>query len=232
MATRFPDSLQRSIISLRDKGIAFDACGVGADGLNDEILEALTRKGDGRYYFLDSPEDADAGFVQQLAGALRPAARNVKVQVEFNPERVTSYRLSGFQKHRLNKEDFRDDAVDAAEMTAVEAGNAIYQIEVNPFGNGNVGAVFVRFQDTTTGEMVERSWPIPYEPSAPSLAEAASTMKLAALASLFAEKLKGGPLADLVDLAELTPVASSLRGRSAKSDSLIDMIEKARSLTH
>ncbi|MDG2123942.1 MAG: von Willebrand factor type A domain-containing protein, partial [Verrucomicrobiales bacterium] len=193
-----PDALSEMVVRLRNEGVAFDACGVGADGLNDEILEALTREGDGRYYFLNRVADADEGFVRQLAGALRPAAKNVKVQVEFNPERVRGYRLLGFEKHRLEKEDFRNDTVDAAEMAAEEAGVAVYQTEVIPEGTGDVGKVWVRFQDAVTGEMVERSWRIPYKARAPRLFEAPPAMKLAATAVLFGERLKGGAGGDAV----------------------------------
>ncbi len=188
-----PESLKEKVVEMRQRGIAFDACGVGANGLNDTVLEALTRKGDGRYYFLDRPEDADAKFVRQLAGALRPAAKNVKVQVQFNPDRVTRYRLAGFEKHRLNKEDFRNDKVDAAEMAAAESGNALYQFEADPQGSGDIGAVSVRFLDTSSGQMVERRWPIPYQAKAPRLEEASPAMQLAATAGLLGEKLKGGP---------------------------------------
>ena len=124
-----PESLAESITAIRGAGIAFDAAGISAEGLNDEVLEALTRKGDGRYYLLDSPESADENFANQIAGAFRPAAKNVKVQVEFNPGRVGQYKLLGFEKHRLKKEDFRNDKVDAAEMAAAEAGVAVYQFE-------------------------------------------------------------------------------------------------------
>ena len=206
-----PESLKEKIIALRQRGIAFDACGVGADGLNDTILEALTRKGDGRYYFLDRPDDADANFVRQLAGSLRPAAKNVKVQVKFNPDRVSRYRLAGFEKHRLEKEDFRDDKVDAAEMAAAESGNAIYQFEADPQGSGDIGEVSVRFLDTSSGQMVERSWPIPYQPNAPRLSEAKPAIQLAATAAFLGEKLKGGPAAQAIDLAELAPITNQLR---------------------
>ncbi len=86
-----PERLAQMITAMREAGIAFDAAGISAAGLNDEILEALTRQGDGRYYLLDSPEVADDGFARQIAGALRPSAKNVKVQVEFNPKRVGRY---------------------------------------------------------------------------------------------------------------------------------------------
>ncbi len=96
-----PESLSQMITTMRGAGIAFDAAGISAEGLNDEILEALTRKGDGRYYLLDSLEAADDGFARQIAGALRPSAKNVKVQIEFNPKRVGRYKLLGFEKHLL-----------------------------------------------------------------------------------------------------------------------------------
>jgi Mg-chelatase subunit ChlD len=158
-----PASLSQRIATMRVAGIAFDAAGICADGLNDEVLEALTRQGDGRYYLLDSWEAADAGFARQIAGALRPSAKNVKVQVEFNPLRVGRYKLLGFEKHLLNQEDFRNDSVDAAEMAAAEAGVAMYQFEAKPDGEGDVGSVSVRFQDLSTGQMIEHRWPIPYE---------------------------------------------------------------------
>ena len=183
-----PASLATAIAALRSQGIAFDACGVGLDGLDDDILESLTRSGDGRYYALNSPADADAGFAQKLAGAFRPAAENVKLQVRFNPARVGAYRLIGFEQHRLRAEDFRNDWVDAAELAAEEAAVALYQVEALPFGEGDLGEVFVRFRDPATGQMVERSWPMNYDARAP---------------------------AAQIRLADLAPIVASLRARHA-----------------
>jgi Ca-activated chloride channel family protein len=218
---------------MREQGIAFDACGVGADGLNDEILESLTRKGDGRYYFLDKPEDADEGFARQIAGALRPAAKNVKVQVEFNPDRVGRYKLYGFEKHELKKEDFRNDSVDAAEMAAEEAGVAMYQVETLPEGEGPVGTVSVRFQDVATGEMVERTWDIPYEAQPKRLDEADGKIRLAATAALLGERLKGSAVGEAVDLGELAVSARTLPPlypHQSRVRQLVEMTEAARGL--
>lgn len=205
-----PESLSRRITMMRDSGIAFDAAGISAEGLNDEVLEALARKGDGRYYMLDSVESADSGFARQIAGALRPSAKNVKVQVEFNPNRVGRYKLLGFEKHRLKKEDFRNDAVDAAEMAAAEAGVAMYQFEAKPDGEGDVGSVSVRFQDLSSGQMVEHCWPIPYEASAPRPDQATPSMRIATSTAMLASKLKGGPLAESVDLKTLANLIAGL----------------------
>lgn len=229
-----PNSLAQMVTQLRDAGIAFDAAGISALDLNDEVLEALTRQGDGRYYLLDSAEAVGEGFAAQIAGALRPSAQNVKVQVEFNPQRVGRYKLLGFEKHRLNKEDFRNDKVDAAEMAAAEAGVAMYQFEIKPNGSGDVGSVSVRFRDIASGQMIERRWPIPYESSTPRLDQAAPSMKLAASAALFAAKLGGGPLADSVDLAELQKLFTNLSEQFAgqpRVGQLRAMIDQAQAIS-
>ena len=218
-----PEELSREIEIMRQEGIAFDACGVGAEGLNDDILEALTRKGDGRYYFLNRPEDADSGFAKQLAGALSPAAKNVKVQVVFNSKRVTKYRLLGFEKHRLKKEDFRNDKVDAAEMAAEEAGNAVYQIMVNPDGEGELGEVFVRFLDANTNRMVERSWPLAYESQLKPFDRATPSMQLAATASMLGEKLHGTD-AGSVRFQEISNTLGKLRAHYAANERVQDLI--------
>ncbi len=228
-----PDRLSQMITTMRDAGIAFDAAGISAEGLNDEILEALTRKGDGRYYLLDTFESADDGFARQLAGALRPAAKNVKVQIEFNPRRVGNYKLLGFEKHLLNKEDFRNDAVDAAEMAAAEAGVAVYQFEAKPDGEGDVGSVSVRFRDLSTGQMVENRWPIPYVADAPRIDQAAPSLQIATSAAMLAAKLRGEPLGETVDLKALSKWIAELPERQRNTQriqQLRQMIEQARSL--
>ncbi|HLP03750.1 MAG TPA: von Willebrand factor type A domain-containing protein [Opitutaceae bacterium] len=208
-----PERLAAAIETLRSQRIAFDACGVGLEGVDDDMLEALTRKGDGRYYVLDSPEAADAGFARQLAGAFRPAAENVKLQVRFNPARVGRYRLVGFEKHRLREEDFRNDAVDAAELAAEEAAVALYEVEVLPQGEGEVAEVLVRFRDTGSKEMVERGWTVPYEPRAAAFDRASSSLQLAGTAAALAEKLRGGAAGDRVDLDALAPFVAAQRAR-------------------
>lgn len=221
-----PAQLAQKIESLRQRGVAFDACGVVANGLDDEILESLTRKGAGRYYLLEKPEDADAGFAKRLAGALRPAAENVKVQVKFNPARVGKYRLIGFDEHRLKTEDFRNDRVAAAELSAEEAAVAMYQVEPLPDGEGELGEVFVRFRDPATGAMVERSWTVPYDAHAPAFDRASPSMQLAGASALLAERLRGD---EAFDLSKLAPIVSALRGQysnQVRVDEFVRMFDR------
>ena len=200
--------LKETVTSFRKQGIALDCFGIGWDGYNDPLLEALSRNGDGRYGFLNKPEEASGRFAKQLAGALQVAASDVKVQVEFNPERVVAFRQIGYAKHQLKKEEFRDNTVDAAEIGAAESGNALYAIETNANGKGPIGVVRVRFKRPSTGEIEEREWPVPDGPAAP-LDQANPSLRLAVTASAFGEWLARSPYASEV---RTTPLLSYLSG--------------------
>lgn len=195
-----PASLKRQVETNRQQGIALDCFGIGWEGLNDELLESLSRNGDGRYGFVNTPEAAQSEFAAQLVGALQIAASDVKVQVEWNPRRVTAYRQLGYAKHQLTKEQFRDNTVDAAEIGAAEAGNALYTVQVNPAGEGPLGTVRVRFKVPGTGDYREHEWPLNYDGTARPLEQSGPALRLAASASAFSEWLVSSPHA-----AEVTP---------------------------
>jgi hypothetical protein len=195
-----PDALKEKVEVHRRQGVALDCFGIGWDGYNDDLLEALSRNGDGRYGFINTPEEAAAGFASQLAGALRVAASDVKVQIEFNPKRVTAYRQIGYAKHQLTTEQFRDNTIDAAEMGAAESGNALYVVDVSSRGEGDLAVVRVRYKVPGTVEYREQEWPVPYTGTAVALEQASSATRLAATASAFSEWLVSSPYA-----AEVTP---------------------------
>ena len=195
-----PDALKRKVETNRQRGVALDCFGIGWEGYDDTLLETLARHGDGRYGFINTPEEAASGFAAQLAGALRVAASDVKVQVEWNPRRVTAYRQIGYAKHQLKKEQFRDNSVDAAEIGAAESGNALYVVEVNPRGTGDLATVRVRFKVPGTADYQEHEWTVPFTPNTPSLEQASPALRLAGTASAFSEWLVASPYA-----AEVTP---------------------------
>lgn len=226
-----PKELARVVEELRGKKIAFDACGIVAGGLNDEMLETLTRNGDGRYYLLENAPESVASFSRQLAGAFRPAAKNVKVQVRFNPARVSRYKLFGFEKHELKKEDFKNDKVDAAELAKEEAGVALYQVEFVPGSgpaDGEIGEISVRYQDVASATMVERSWTIPSDPQTPAFDRAPASIQLAGTAALLAETLRGSPVGTLTPWAEWKPILTNLRAAYNGDETvqkLVQMVE-------
>jgi Mg-chelatase subunit ChlD/uncharacterized protein involved in exopolysaccharide biosynthesis/anti-sigma factor RsiW len=228
-----PATLKQKVEAQRKQGIALDCFGIGWEGYNDDLLEVLSRNGDGRYGFLNSPEEAATEFAGQLAGALHIAASDVKVQVEFNPGRVTAYRQIGYARHQLTKEQFRDNTVDAAEIGAAESGNALYTIEVNPAGEGPLGTVRVRYKVPGTEEYHEHEWPVPYTGNAAPLEQSSSAMRLAATASAFSEWLVASPYAGEVTpdlmLGYLSGVPD-IYGADARPKKLEWMIRQAKSV--
>lgn len=229
-----PEQLKRKVEEQRRQGIALDGFGIGWEGYADDVLEVLTRHGDGRYGFINTVEEAAQGFAAQLAGALQVAAADVKVQVEFNPARVTTYRQLGYAKHQLTKEQFRDNTVDAAEIGAAETGTALYLAEINPRGQGDLGVVRVRYKVPGTEEYREEEWTVPYRPGVPALDQAAPSLRLAATAGAFAEWLAASPFA-----AEVTPDAllqllqgvPAQYGADTRPPRLERMIRQAKSIS-
>ena len=195
-----PESLKKKVVSYRQQGVALDCFGIGWEGYNDDLLEALSRNGDGRYGFVNSPEAATTEFAAQLSGALKVAASDVKVQVEWNPKRVTVFRQLGYAKHQLKKEEFRDNTVDAAEIGAAEAGNALYTVQVNAAGEGPLGVVRVRYRLPGTNDYREQEWPLTYDGAAKEMQQASVPLRLAGTASAFSEWLVSSPYA-----GEVTP---------------------------
>lgn len=205
-----PNVLKQKVVAHRQKGVALDCFGVGWEGLDDDLLELLSRNGDGRHALLNDAELAGAEFADKLAGALNVAAADVKTQVEFNPHRVTAYRQIGYARHQLTREQFRDNTVDAAELAAAESGNALYVLHVNPQGTGPLGVVRVRYRIPATGLYEEREWVLPYQPQPPPLPQASPAMRLAATAALFGEYLARNPYAGEVNLPALRALATGL----------------------
>lgn len=112
--------------------------GFGMGNFKDATLEALSGKGNGNYGYIDSRREAEKVFVEQVEGTLATIAKDVKIQVEFNPAKVSSYRLIGYENRMLKKEDFNNDAVDAGDIGAGHTVTALY--EVVPTGAEEAGA--------------------------------------------------------------------------------------------
>ena len=226
--------LKAKVEAQRRQGIALDCFGIGWEDFNDDMLAELSGNGDGRYAFINTPEEAGTDFAAKLAGALQVAAQDVKVQVEFNPQRVTSWRQIGYAKHQLTKEQFRDNSVLAAEIAAQEAGNALYTVETKPDGIGPVATVYVRYKVPGTENVQEHSWEVPYAGNAPALEQASAAMRLAATASAFSEWLAGSPFAQEVSPDELLKDLSGvpqIYGADQRPQKLEWMIRQAKSLS-
>jgi len=120
--------LIRLIEEKAKSGVFLSVLGVGTNNLKDSTMQKLADKGNGNYAYLDSVEEARKVLVQQVNATLMTIAKDVKIQVEFNPARVASYRLIGYEKRLLRTEDFNNDKVDAGEIGAGHTVTALYEI--------------------------------------------------------------------------------------------------------
>lgn len=114
----------------RDDGIALTTLGFGSGNYNDHLMEQLADEGNGNYAYIDRLHEAKKVLRDELSSTLLTIAKDVKIQVEFNPDRVSEYRLIGYENRVLNEEDFANDKVDAGEIGAGHRVTALYEISL------------------------------------------------------------------------------------------------------
>jgi Ca-activated chloride channel family protein len=120
--------LTESVEAAADDGISLTILGFGMGNYNDDMLETLSNKGKGSYAYVDSSAEARKVFLEDLTGNLFKIAKDVKIQVEFNPEQVSAYRLIGYENRRLQAEDFNNDQKKAGDIGPGHTVVALYEI--------------------------------------------------------------------------------------------------------
>lgn len=130
----------------RKDGISLTTLGFGAGNYNEKLMEQLADKGNGNYAYIDRLSEANKVLVEQLSGTLMTIAKDVKLQVEFNPAVVAEYRLIGYENRMLAREDFNNDKVDAGEIGAGHTVTALYEIALR--GGKGLRLEPLRYQET------------------------------------------------------------------------------------
>jgi Ca-activated chloride channel family protein len=123
-------ALMRLIEQKRQSGVFLTVLGLGMGNLKDATMEQLADKGNGNYAYIDSIDEAKKVLVTEAGATLVTIAKDVKVQVAFDPEQVASYRLIGYENRKLDDRDFADDTKDAGEIGAGHSVTALYEIEL------------------------------------------------------------------------------------------------------
>lgn len=151
------DSILEEIGRHVERGVTLTTIGFGMDNYNDTLMEQLADDGNGFYAYVDDMDEARKLFIDEITGTLQTIAMDAKVQVEFNPEVVKSYRLVGYENRAVADEDFRDNQVDAGEIGAGHSVTALYEIKLYSQERGRVATVFMRWEDPDTHQVVEIS---------------------------------------------------------------------------
>ncbi|MER9054814.1 VWA domain-containing protein [Mesorhizobium sp. M0910] len=128
------DDLKRLIEKERKTGVFLSVFGFGRDNLNDQMMQTIAQNGNGTAAYIDTLAEAEKVLVEDASSTLFTIAKDVKIQVEFNPNKVSEYRLIGYETRAMNREDFNNDRVDAGEIGSGHSVTAIY--EITPKGSG------------------------------------------------------------------------------------------------
>jgi Ca-activated chloride channel family protein len=171
------------IVEKAKSGVFLTTLGVGTDNYKDALMQKLADKGNGNYYYLDTLEEAQKVLIDQMNGTLVTIARDVKIQIEFNPAQVSQYRLVGYEKRLLRTKDFNNDAKVAGEIGAGHTVTALY--EIVPQGGDS--------RDGVDG--------LKYQPSAPRPARAANSVNRELLTLKLRYKEPTGDTSRLLEFA-------------------------------
>ena len=122
------EALKNLVEEKRKTGISLTTLGLGAGNYNDHLMEQLADAGNGNYAYIDTLNEANKVLVSEMSSTLQTIAKDVKIQIEFNPATVTEYRLIGYENRALKREDFNNDKVDAGDIGAGHTVTALYEL--------------------------------------------------------------------------------------------------------
>ncbi|HNT25533.1 MAG TPA: von Willebrand factor type A domain-containing protein [Anaerolineales bacterium] len=205
-----PDAILEVIGGYVSENIYLTTLGFGMGNFNDVLMEQLADKGNGNYSYIDTVDQAEKLFVEDLTATLQVIARDAKVQVDFNPDVVARYRLVGYENRAIADQDFRNDSVDAGELGAGHSATAIYAVQFVPATEGRIATVQLRWENPDTYETVEINGNINTWDLNPNFGAADPRFQLAALSAQFAELLRGSPWAAETSFGQLYNMAYPL----------------------
>lgn len=241
------ETLKQLAADKRKTGVSLTTLGFGTDNYNERLMEQLADAGDGNYAYIDNLREARKVLVDQLGSTLATVARDVKIQVEFNPAEVSEYRLLGYENRALKREDFSNDKVDAGEIGAGHTVTALY--EVVPSGAkgwleplryqsaktdnkaGELAWLRIRYKAPGQGASKLLEQPIQAD-TAVALNQASEDLRFAAAVAAFAQQLKGDKYTGRFSLADSAELARTAKGedRFGLRAEFVQLVELAQSL--
>jgi Ca-activated chloride channel homolog len=234
----------------RKSGVALTTLGFGTGNYNDQLMERLADAGNGNYAYIDTLSEARKVLVSELSSTLVTIAKDVKIQVEFNPAVVQEYRLIGYENRLLNREDFNNDKIDAGEIGAGHRVTALY--EVVPVGAGGridpsrytpatsaatkadeLAYVRLRYKRPNDNEQNEHSQLLSYPIRKQSVVQTLSPdLSFAASVAAFGQQLRGGKYLNNFSYGDIVKLAQ--QGTGADPDGyrheFVSLVKLAQSL--
>ncbi len=228
------EQLMSLIEEKRNSGISLSTLGFGTGNYNDHLMEQLADKGNGNYAYIDTLNEAQKVLVDEMSSTLLTVAKDVKIQIEFNPALVSEYRLIGYENRHLKREDFNNDKVDAGEIGAGHSVTALYEIKMNDGQSGmidplryqnenshsvenqNVDEIaFLKLRYKAPEEDTSRllEWSVKRAELIDDINKTSDSFQFSAAVSAFAQKLRGGKYLGKYSYQDISNLAQNSRGQ-------------------
>ncbi len=249
------DELKTTIEAKRKSGIFLSVLGFGRGNYNDALMQTLAQNGNGTAAYIDTLAEAQKSLVEEAGSSLFPIAKDVKFQVEFNPQQIAEYRLIGYETRALKREDFNNDRVDAGDIGSGHRVTAIY--EITPKGspavlnddlrygkkpaeiadaavaaNGELAFLKIRYKqpDSDTSKLI--TTPVTETNAVPSLDKASQDVRFSVAVAAFGQKLRGTDAVSAYPYGSILDLASGARGEDAYGyrAEFLNLVRLAKSL--
>jgi Ca-activated chloride channel family protein len=246
-----PEALTALIEEKRESGVFLSVLGFGSGNLKDENMEKLADKGNGNYNYIDNILEGKKVLVKEVGGTLFTVAKDVKIQVEFNPKYVQSYKLIGYENRLLNNEDFNDDKKDAGEIGAGHCVTAIYELVLNQSDTAKPKVDDLKYQqqvltDAAIGTelmnikvrykkpdgMISTRFEIPVYNNQQTFKEVSEDMRFAVSVAVFGMKLRNSPFVKDIKFDSIIDMCKASKGKDEDGyrAEFIKMVETAELL--
>ncbi len=223
------DAMLKSVEKYVAEGVTLSTIGFGMGNYRDDLMERLADKGNGNCFYVDGVREAKKVFEQKIAGTLEVIAKDVKIQVEFDPKTVKRYRLLGYENRDIADRDFRNDKVDAGEIGAGHSVTALYEVELTD-AKGDLATVRVRAKAPNGTEASEQQFRFGRDRLASSLEAASKDLQFATAVAATADVLRGNPDAVRFGLGAVERLAAGSTEGDRDREEFVSLLRKARAL--
>lgn len=226
------EALKDLVEDKRKTGVSLTTLGFGTGNYNDRLMEQLADAGNGNYAYVDTLNEANKVLVNEMSSTLQTIAKDVKIQIEFNPAAVAEYRLIGYENRALKREDFNNDKIDAGDIGAGHTVTALYEITLAGGKGQTVDPLRYSPEKILKGSPDELAWlrlryKLPSEDRSRLIEHALKTgdikaadktsgdFRFAAAVAAFGQTLRGGTYTGEFDFDDILKLAQDARGKDA-----------------
>lgn len=247
------ESLKQMVEEKRKTGVSLTTLGFGRGNYNDHLMEQLADAGNGNYSYIDNLNEARKVLVEEMNSTLNTVANDVKIQIEFNPEQISEYRLIGYENRALNREDFNNDKVDAGDIGENHTVTALYEVtftdstkkqiddkryakqrsQMNDSSEAHeIAFLRLRYKKNSKADSQLIEKPLYRKDVLKDLSQASKNFSFSAAVAAFAQQLRGGKHLQKFNYDDILELARKSKGddSSGYRGEFIQLVSLAQSL--